>query len=780
MIGLAPTHDDNNADGPAAGTPPPATPRLWTRLTLPLGVVCLLLGVSLVNSVHRHSGSWNLAILLAVIAALLAIFSTILERAYRREIRDRRRVEEALRLSEDGCRRLFENVVEGVYQTTVDGRFLAANPALVRMLGYESQEELKKVDVALDLYPNPGDRGALTAKLAREGSLRNVECALRRKDGTLVSVLENARAVRNARGEIQLYEGTLTDITDRKRAEESLLGHAKQVETARLQLEEQARQLLEQSFELAEARDKAVEASRLKSEFLANMSHEIRTPMNGLVGMTDLLLDTPLDREQRELARTARRSAASLLDMLHDILDYASLEAGRLELSPVDFSFREAVERVLEQMGERAFDGELELAGRVKEDVPDRLWGDTARIRQMLTILVGNAIKFTRAGEVIVSVSRDRDAGDHVVLRCQVEDTGSGIAQSAFRRLFQPFCQVDGSADRRHGGIGLGLAILKQLAEGMGGQVGVQSEPGQGSLFWFTVRLRKQQESLAATDRKPLRLAGVRVLAAAPVPSCRGILLEMCSGWGMHVAAVASGEAALASLRKAAAEGQPFQAVILDDMIPPAGGRELARAIRADAALVGVPILLLEPCPPGEGLAQDWRDGLLVVPKPLRETPIRQALVAACSAGAAAPVDSESMTREATPADPARILIAEDNLVNQKIAMNLVSRMGYTADVVSNGEEALHALARAPYAAVLMDCQMPGMDGLTATTEIRRREDGGHRTPIIAMTANALDGDREKCLDAGMDDYIAKPVSFITLQAVVGRWVSGLQLAGSR
>lgn len=700
-----------------------------------------------------------------------------LRRIYQRESRERPRADEALRASEAIFRGLFENVPDGVYQTSVDGRIIAANPALARMLGFETPSGMSLVDIAPDLYVNPGDRSLMVDKLEREGVLHNAELVLRRRDGQHITVLENARAVRNPTGDVLYYEGTITDITERKRHEQELASYTRQVEEARRKLEEQAGQLLEQSFELAEARNAALKASRLKSEVLANVSHEILTPLNGVLGMTELLLGTGLTEAQRYFVTTAQRSAIHLLGKINDILDFSNIEAGRLQLTSEEFSLRQAVDEVVELLAEPAESKGIELASLVQASTPDRVIGDPARLRQVLRNLADNAVKFTASGEVVVKVAAVRENAQVVTVRFQVADTGIVIPPASRDRLFQPFSQVDGSITRQHGGTGLGLAISRQLVERMGGQIGLQSEPGKGSLFWFTLRLGLARPS----DPKPRfgtgSLAGVRALVADDAASTRTILCEQLNAMGARATGAEDGAEALEFLRAAAAAGNPFSLAILDHDMPGPAGPELVRVILSDASLAGIRLIVLVPCRE-RGLAggQPHEGVLCRLSKPIREAELVRILA---GFQGAAGIDSQAplgvsldRLQQSVAAQPkGRILVAEDNAVNQVVARRLMEKMGFGVHVVSNGEEAVEALLHDSYNLVFMDCQMPVLDGYAATARIRGLEGAGRHTPIIAMTAHAMRGDREKCLAAGMDDYLSKPVSVEGLSAVISRWV---------
>ncbi len=644
--------------------------------------------------------------------------------------------EEDLRVAGDRLQGILDHATTLISVKDVDGRYILVGRTWLEGIGRSAEEVLGRTDAELMPGRHAAPSRATDLQVMRTGEVLEYERESITPDGT-VTWLVVKFPLTDAAGDVYAVVTMSTDVSDRNRA-------------------------------LAEA----VEASRSKSEFLANMSHEIRTPLNGVIGMTELLLQTELTAEQRDYAQTAAGSGEALLGVINDILDFSKIEAGKLELDAHEFDLRDAVEDVCEMLAPQAHGKGLELTAFVGDDVPAIVRGDRGRLRQVVTNLVSNAVKFTHRGEVSVRVELVERAGEAARLRFEVADTGIGIEVAKLGTLFDSFSQADTSTTRRYGGTGLGLAISRQLVALMGGDIGADSEPGAGSRFHFTVSLPAPANAVAAR-RAPVPVPdGVKVLIVDDNATNRAILEAYLSSAGALPTQVVGGAEALTVMHAAGRAGEPFEVVVLDAQMPEMDGLDLAAAIRQAPSLRTARLVMLTST--GEHRAWARELGITTyLTKPVRRARLLAAVADEAFELEPVPVPTvvEAPAAPAAPSAGIRVLVAEDNEVNQLVIETMLTKRGLVVDIANDGADALAKLAHGTYAAVFMDCQMPNLDGYETTGRIRAEERDSERLPVIAMTAHAMAGDRERCLQAGMDDYMSKPLRPEVLDEVLERWL---------
>jgi two-component system, sensor histidine kinase and response regulator len=676
------------------------------------------------------------------------------------DVTERRQIAATLASERHLFSTLMDNIPDSIYFKDLKSRFQVVNRALVSWMGFKNQSEMiGKTDHDLFAHEHADRALAQERRIMATGeSMVSFEEKEIWPDGHETWVSTNKVPWRDASGTVIGILGSARDISAHKLAEKNL----------------------KLAMEAAE------KAGRAKGEFLANMSHEIRTPMNGVIGMTELLLGGELDPQQRAFAETIRTSGETLLTLINEILDFSKIEAGKAAFEILDFDLVETVESTLELLAAGAHRKGIELACEIDPRVPARLRGDSGRLRQILNNLVGNAIKFTEQGEVVVRLSLSSKSSTHAMVRFDIADTGIGISPAALSGLFRPFSQADGSTTRKYGGTGLGLAIAKDLVTLMEGQIGVESKPGNGSDFWFTARLERQAGDGKSSRQDNPNLPDARVLIVDDNATNREILHQQILRWRMQSDGAASGAQALAFLRAAAEAGKRYSVALLDVQMPEMDGLMLAQTIKGDPAIAGTSLIVLTS--PGQALdaAKLNQCGIETsLVKPVRQSRLFDCLMnvmgkIASPRGLAFSAGLSPMPPAAEPSpkiENSRILLAEDNFINQKVALAQLAKLSYKANAVANGSEVLEALDRISYDLILMDCQMPEMDGYAATRAIRIREKNADqsyvkKSPIyiIAMTANAMEGEKEKCFAAGMDDYVRKPVRISELEGALQRW----------
>ena len=651
------------------------------------------------------------------------------------EMTERKRSEGALKFTQFSV----DHASDAMCWVAADSRLIYVNAAACRSLGY-AEDELRALSI-LDTVPLLRQDGWQTFWNAlRTEQHRTLETEHLTKDGRRIPIELTVNFFDFAGREFMC--ASARDITRR-------------------------REIL---AELSNTRDLALESVRIKGRFLANMSHEIRTPMNGVVGMAELLLHTNLDREQREFVDVIRSSAHHLLDIINDILDFSKIDSGQLHIETKDFDLRKIIEDALDVVAPLARKKGLELAGCVKPEVAHALRGDCGRLTQVLTNLLGNAVKFTGTGEVTLEVSRAASSSNRNLLEFEIRDTGIGIDLASQQKIFEPFHQADGSDTRKYGGTGLGLAICNQIISSMGGQLGVESVPGVGSRFWFTLEFEPGGDPPPAATTL-IEPAGLRALVVDDSATNRRILQAQLANFQLQPITAASGPEALEHLRAGVVAGTPFHIAIVDMQMPGMDGLALATAVRAEPAFAATRVIILsslgDQISPAALEAAGVQDYLV---KPVKQSRLEISLARVLGLEPRPlPVAAESATPASAPRHAARILLAEDNSVNQMVALLQLRRLGYQVDSVTDGAQVLAALETTPYDIILMDCQMPVLDGYAATRQIRR-DFPGSPIRIIAMTANAMTGDREKCLEAGMDDHLSKPVDIGMLEKILTRW----------
>ena len=664
--------------------------------------------------------------------------------------------EEALRQAEQKYRDIFEKAVEGIFQTTPEGHYLNVNPALARIYGYPTPEALldSLTDIQKQLYVDPSRRATFQRIMKEHGEIHEFESEIFHRDGKKIWISETARTVCDEAGNILYYEGLVEDISERKRAEAAM------------------------EF----ARDAAMESNRLKSVFLASMSHEIRTPMNGIIGMTSLLKQTSLSEEQHTFAETIETSANGLLRLINDLLDFSKIESGKMTLEKTSLALHDIIEQSVGLLADQAQQKGLEMILKLDPQVPQQVLGDPVRLQQILNNLLGNAIKFTQKGEIQVMVQTLKAQRDTHWVQFQIKDTGIGIKEEAMESIFEAFMQADDSMTRQYGGTGLGLAITRQLIELMHGQLHVESTHGKGSCFWFTLPLEMGKGKLTFERSTPYPWSGSKALILEPNDHSQEALAPILRNYRFDYHFMTQGKQAIAELSKVQRSDAPYRFVLVNDSLKDQAGIDFCQVVH-DLKLSPAPTLILMTSirtqPDKKRLEQCGIQ--LVVKKPIMQGVFTRGFNRLFKSHASEPEIEKEDTSAVTmhqvqplSGEHPEVLVVEDNPVNQSVAEHMLKKLGFRPTVAESGDQALEWVQRHPFAMILMDCQMPGLDGYQTTYKLRSMERLGQtkaKVPIqiIAMTANSMDGDRQKCLESGMDDYIAKPVLIHTLASALKR-----------